>query len=173
VDPHSGPIEIDRRPTVSDAADFGRWVAPHWSSMAKLSARYSNDVDYEDIVQEALAVAWRKRRSFDPERGSPRNRLLAITADQGRKASRKRSRQLSAPLRDDAPIQPSIDAKIDLDRALQTFTARQKLAVDLYYYLGLPIADVAAVVGCAEGTTKSTLSDARAQLRTHLGGDFT
>jgi RNA polymerase sigma factor (sigma-70 family) len=173
VDLHSGPVEIDRRAHVSDAADFARWVEPHWSSMARLSARHSNDVDFEDILQEALAVAWRKRESFDPERGSPRNWLLAITADQARKARRKRSWQVSAPLRDDAPKQPSIEAKIDLDRALQKLTARQKLAVDLYYYLGLPIADVAAVMGCAEGTAKSTLSDARDRLRTHLGGDLT
>jgi RNA polymerase sigma-70 factor (ECF subfamily) len=34
--------------------------------------------------------------------------------------------------------------------------------------VGLSVADTAAVMGCAEGTVKSTLADARAKLRAML-----
>jgi DNA-directed RNA polymerase specialized sigma24 family protein len=37
--------------------------------------------------------------------------------------------------------------------------------------VGLSVAETAAVMGCAEGTVKSTLADARARLRTLLGVD--
>jgi RNA polymerase sigma-70 factor (ECF subfamily) len=47
-------------------------------------------------------------------------------------------------------------------------TARQRQAVDCLYFAGLTVAETAAVMGCAEGTVKSTLSDARARLRTLL-----
>jgi RNA polymerase sigma-70 factor (ECF subfamily) len=46
------------------------------------------------------------------------------------------------------------------------------VAVNLYYYLGLPVAESAAVMGCTEGTVKSTLSAARSRLRELLGEDY-
>ena len=63
-------------------------------------------------------------------------------------------------------------ARLDLDRALATLTSRQRLTVELYYYLGLPVAEIAAGLGCADGTVKSTLSNARARLRSRMGEDY-
>jgi RNA polymerase sigma-70 factor (ECF subfamily) len=57
---------------------------------------------------------------------------------------------------------------VDVDHALTTLSARQRLAVDCYYFADLSITDTAAVMGCSEGTVKSTLSDARARLRSLL-----
>jgi RNA polymerase sigma-70 factor (ECF subfamily) len=37
--------------------------------------------------------------------------------------------------------------------------------VDCVYYAGLTVAETAAVMGCADGTVKSTLADARNRLR--------
>jgi len=59
-----------------------------------------------------------------------------------------------------------------MERAVCRLPSRQRLAVELHYYLDLPIADVAQVMRCADGTVKSTLSDARARLRTLLGEDY-
>jgi DNA-directed RNA polymerase specialized sigma24 family protein len=42
----------------------------------------------------------------------------------------------------------------------------------MYYHLGLPVADVAAVMACSPGTVKSTLADARLRLRRELGEDY-
>jgi RNA polymerase sigma-70 factor (ECF subfamily) len=62
--------------------------------------------------------------------------------------------------------------QVDLDAALARLTDRQRLAVNLRYFLELPVADVAQVLDCSEGTAKSTLSDARRQLRKLLGEDY-
>ncbi|HRA75842.1 MAG TPA: sigma factor-like helix-turn-helix DNA-binding protein, partial [Propionicimonas sp.] len=59
-----------------------------------------------------------------------------------------------------------------LERALRRLSARQRLAVDLHYYLGLDVAGTAAVMRCSPGTVKSTLSDARGRLRRLLGEDY-
>jgi DNA-directed RNA polymerase specialized sigma24 family protein len=43
----------------------------------------------DDVSQEALSATWRKRAQFDQQRGTARNWLLAIVADQARKAHRR------------------------------------------------------------------------------------
>lgn len=55
-----------------------------------------------------------------------------------------------------------------LQRAVGRLSERQRLAVDLVYYVDLPLAEAAQVMGCSEGTVKSTLYDARQRLRTLL-----
>lgn len=175
------PAEAD---DLSTADGFSRWVQPHWSAMARLAARYSGDPD--DILQDALVVAWRKRSQFDPARGTARTWLLAITADQRRKAWRRALRTLSRPWPEVETVQltgdgnrsplvaPGIDdaTRLDLRRAIRRLPANQALAVDLHYYLGLRVSDVAAVMRCSEGTVKSHLSRARDRLRTWLGEDY-
>lgn len=175
----AAPAEHD----LSTADGFSRWVQPHWPAMARLAARYSRDAD--DILQDALVVAWRKRAQFDPARGTARNWLLAITADQRSKAWRRTLRSLSRPWADPEAIRTpaesvrspgfetaSPELRLDLRRAIGRLPARQALAVDLHYYLGLGVAEVAAVMRCPEGTVKSHLSRARDRLRTQLGDDY-
>jgi RNA polymerase sigma factor (sigma-70 family) len=53
----------------------------------------------------------------------------------------------------------------DLETAIGRLSGRQRLAVDCHYFVGLSVAETAAVMGCAEGTVKSTLNDARLRLR--------
>src|SRR5687768_11804809 len=74
------------------AAAFAEWVEPHVPIMARLASRLAPDADRDDVVQEALIQAWRKRDQYDEERGSPRAWLLAITADRARQARRRRPR---------------------------------------------------------------------------------
>ncbi len=53
----------------------------------------------------------------------------------------------------------------DLERAVQGLAKRQRLAVELHYFVGLTTAETALVMSCAEGTVKSALHDARTNLR--------
>ncbi|MFI7064140.1 RNA polymerase sigma factor [Kribbella sp. NPDC050124] len=152
----------------SDGAGFAEWVRPHLPPMARLAARLAVGADWDDIVQEALTRAWAKRSQYDASRGTASAWLLAITADQARKAAR-RLRPAGELEEHDGPVsRPDLDARMDVDHALTSLSARQRLAVDCYYFADLSIADTAAVMGCTEGTVKSTLSDARARLRTLL-----
>lgn len=143
--------------------------------MALLATRLAGPTA-DDVLAEALLAAWHKRAQFDTGRGTPRSWLLAIVADRAYKAhrstlSRPRTTELSAAAgsgRDAGPAGPDVASGIDLDRAVAKLTDRQQLAITLFYAIGLPIAEVAAVMGCADGTVKSTLHDARAKLRSLL-----
>ena len=169
----AGPLVAPAEDDLNTPDGFTRWVEPHWQAMARLAARYSPDAD--DILQDALVAAWRKRDQFDPARGSARNWLLAITADQRRKTWRRLTRVRSSAtdhMLSQPDTTPSLDAAIDLRRAVRRLPSREALAIDLHYYLGLGVCDVAAVMRCPEGTVKSLLSRGRARLRAALGKDY-
>ena len=99
------------------------------------------------------------------------NWLLAIVADRAHKTYRHRRVQTQL-----IEVGPACDspAGVDIARAIGRLTERQRLTVTLYYFLDLPIAEVAQVLRCAEGTVRSTLADARTRtrLRADLGDDY-
>jgi RNA polymerase sigma factor (sigma-70 family) len=168
--PMSDPELLSGRPG-STPAGFGDWIRPHWPVMAALAKRLSADGSWEDVLQEALCSAWRKHEQFDPDRGTARSWLLAITADQARKSYR-RLRPVNELTGSEHAASADRSTAIDLERAIGGLTARQQLAVNLHYFLGLPLAEIAGVLGCSEGTAKSTLADARRRIRTILGEDY-
>jgi RNA polymerase sigma-70 factor, ECF subfamily len=147
--------------------DFATWIQPHVAKMAWLARRLAPSSDSDDIVQEAAVRAWQKRAQFDPERGSPSAWLLAITADQARKANRRR--RPTSHLFGVTSTVHDADEKVDLDYAISRLPTRQRVAIECFYFVGLSITETSAVMGCAEGTVKSTLADARHRLRVYLG----
>jgi RNA polymerase sigma factor (sigma-70 family) len=156
------------------AADFASWVAPHITAMSRLAGRLAPLADRDDIVQEALVRAWRRRHTYDPKRGEVLPWLLAIVADRARRTRARRSPEevhgLGAGVSPQSPAQA--DRDLDLERALHTLPRHERMAVALYYFVGLGITETAAVMGVSSGTVKATLHHARSRLRNHLGGEW-
>lgn len=149
---------------------FGDWVQPHWQVLQCFAARLVPADDRDDLLQDVLERAWRKRHTFDPARGSAQSWLLAMTADRARRF-RVRARPATASLderRDDVAPAKDHDDDLVLRSAVALLSDRRRLAVELHYYVGLPIAEVAAVMQCADGTVRATLAVARAELRATL-----
>ncbi len=168
----AGASPTSTGPPAGDAPDsppaFANWVGEHVGRMGLLAARLAPAVDRDDLVQEALLRAWRSRRSFDPAKGTPSTWLLTIVANVARQERGRRSRvPMPAEIPDAASVPGGLGAEdtIDLARAVDTLAARQRLAVDCFYFAGLTVVETAAVMGCSEGTVKSTLADARTRLR--------
>ncbi|MGH3714330.1 MAG: RNA polymerase sigma factor [Micromonosporaceae bacterium] len=151
-------------PAPDEPTAFADWVRPHLRPMTLLAARLAPYGDRDDVVQEALARAWAKRHLYDPTRGTAITWLLAITADQARKAVR-RSRPIAVLSDEPDPRADRPEVWLDVERAVRRLAPQQRLAVNCYYFVGLTVAQTATVMGCAEGTVKSTLADARARLR--------
>lgn len=139
--------------------------------MRRLAERMAGPSGRDDVLQEALLGAWKTRSRFDPELGDARAWLLAITANHAKKAAARtaRSRSYQVVPRT-TPTAPEV--RLDLERAVIGLPERQRLAVELFYFVGLPVDDVAAVMGCANGTVKSTLSAARQALEAALGKEY-
>jgi RNA polymerase sigma-70 factor (ECF subfamily) len=140
---------------------------PHWEMMHRIAWRMGGSAG-DDVLQNALIAAWRAWLQFDESRGTARAWLATITMNEARKSHRSIRLPVGLPV----IAQPSVDTNVDLRAAVERLPDRQRTAVELHYYVGLPVRDVAAVMGCAEGTVKSTLSAARDGLRALLGEDY-
>ena len=129
------PVVVEGAP--GSGAGFVEWVRPHLPAMARLAARLGVGADRDDIVQDALARAWSKRSQYDATRGTPSAWLLAITADQARKAVRRIRPAEELADHAVAGSRPDVDARMDVGQALVSLSARQRLAVDCFYFADL------------------------------------
>lgn len=134
-----------------------------------LAVRLAGRDQAEDIVQEALETAWRRRVTFDPARGTLRTWLLVLVSDRSRKQARRKPYLAEVGTADHVGL--PLEDVLDMDNAVRRLAPRQRLAVELFYVLGFPVAECAQVMGCAVGTVSSTLADARAALRRELGAE--
>jgi RNA polymerase sigma-70 factor (ECF subfamily) len=145
---------------------FDAWVRPHLPAMQRYAARLTSVREAEEVVQEALVRAWRRWATYDVSRGDPAAWLLAIVRDRALRAWRvRRVRPTTVPLLGHDRAIAAEGTDVDLERALAGLSARQREAVDLYYFVDLDVASVAALMGCAPGTVRATLHQARAALR--------
>ena len=149
----------------SRADDFAGWVQPHLPVLRRYAARLAGPSDQDDLLQESLERAWRRWSTYDESRGSAQAWLLAVLHDRGRRLRTRR--HATVELVDRAEVDRYAD--LDLERAVGRLHPRQRQAVDLHYFVGLDVATTAQVMGCAEGTVKATLHQARTRLRILLG----
>lgn len=150
----------------SDSTAFVDAVTPCMGAVTRLAVRLGGRESSEDIVQEALLRAWKSRSRFDRTKGTFSSWLLAIVANEARRAVSRQTQVLPGSL--DLARSADAESASDLKSAIHTLPERQLMAIDCYYFAGLSIAETAAAMGCSEGTVKSTLADARANLRKRM-----
>ena len=123
-----------------------------------------------DLVQEALTRVFGRRRiggDIDELEAYVRRAMLNQYVDNHRRLKRwnaTRHLLIDLPHHDDDRIALAIEVR----RALATLSPKQRAAVVLRYYEDLSIVEIAAELGCAEGTVKRHLANARAKLAQQL-----
>lgn len=121
-----------------------------------------------DAVQEAFVEADRRWRTVggyvDPAAWV---RRVAINRLRNGRRDQRRRTEILATLRPVADDDLTAEL-IDLRRALAVLPQQQRICVCLHYLGALPVAEVSDALGIAEGTVKSHLHDARANLRAAL-----
>ncbi|MEE4420647.1 MULTISPECIES: sigma-70 family RNA polymerase sigma factor [Streptomyces] len=125
-----------------------------------------------DLVQEALVrVFSRPRRAW--ELGEAEAYVRRTMLNRYLDLHRRRARWIRALPRlvSTAPVadhSTDVMHRIDLMDAMRGLSPRQRACVVLRYYEDLSTADIAARLGCGEGTVKRHLSDALARLGARL-----
>lgn len=128
----------------------------------------------EDLVQESLvrvAKRWPRVRSMDHPIAYARRILINLALDGAERRARQRDELNGQPLEDradEASSRDLIDASAEIVAALGTLPPRQRTVLVLRYFVDLPEAEVAAVLGCSVGTVKSTASRGLARLGMEL-----
>ena len=124
----------------------------------------------EDAVQEAALMAWRKMQRLRP--GSPMQPwFLGIVANQCRTLRRGRwwsVLKIDTPDRLASLSEDRVAGYADLRRALKNLNHDQRLVIVLYYYLDLPLQEIAALTGSSFAAAHRRLYRAIRQLRPGL-----
>lgn len=157
--------------------EFGRQVRlAHWIVDDPQLAR--------EIAQETFARAlarWPRLRRYD----DPIAWLRTVTVRQAIRTRDRRARerptaeprtdQVSAPDSSRGSTAPAFDDeaanRLTVRRAISALPTRQRAVIVLHYLEGLPVAEVAGLLGVASGTVKAQLSRAREKLRSTLSED--
>jgi RNA polymerase sigma-70 factor (ECF subfamily) len=160
------------RATTGDHDAFSELARGAVGGLTRVALLILRDADLAgDAVQNALITAWRDIRGLrDPDRFEAWLHRLTVRACY-RAARHQRRRSVM-----EVELLPSHDASIDdderllmirdqLERGFQRLSPEERAVLVLRYYLDLPLADAAAVLGIPIGTMKSRLNRATAALR--------
>ena len=125
----------------------------------------------EDVVQEASLIAWRKLSKLE-NTSNVRAWFLGIVANECRNARRRRwlsSVTLGLPSR--LAVGSDEDRTVnraDVRQALRQLRHEDQLVVILYFYLDMPMPEIAAGAGMSIEAARSRLYRAVRQLRPEL-----
>jgi RNA polymerase sigma-70 factor (ECF subfamily) len=156
-----------------DPDAFATLVRRHQDRLWAVALRTLGDrEEAADALQDALISAFKGARSYRGD-AAVTTWLHRIVVNACIDRTRRRAARPSVPLEGHEPAQrrddhAATEARIDVQAALARLPAPQRLAVVLVDIEDLPVAEVAQLLGVAEGTVKSRCSRARMALAAML-----
>ncbi|HEY1415099.1 MAG TPA: RNA polymerase sigma factor [Caulobacteraceae bacterium] len=169
-------LELVALAVAGDRAAFGELVRRHGSAVRALLRRMGADVHLaDDLAQDAFMAAFEQITDFRGE-GTFQAWVKRIAARAYVKRWRRSSReQLMAEVPEQVQATTDVAAAIDLDGALASLTAAERMCVSLCYGAGLSHSEAAAALNAPLGTVKSHVKRGVDKLRFRLaphGGDL-
>ncbi len=162
-------LDLIRRMASGDENAMRELYATYGQRLYAYALRLTNDhAIAEDVMQETLVIAWRTAGSFRGE-----GRLIAWLLGITHHSALKSLRHVSQPL-DEAMLasnaSPEDHAQAEemkrwVRNGLQDLSTEHRAVLELVFYQGLTLQEVAEVCHCPLGTVKSRLSYARRHLR--------
>ncbi len=157
-------IDVSAGPDDRVNADFEVVYLAEQTPMLRLATLLCGSLTQaHDIVQDAFAnllVRWDR-----VDQPGAYLRRSVVNGSLGRRRRRDREHLTDRP--PTAADTPALD-RIELADALAALPARQRAAIVLRFYFGLPDAEIAAALRCRVGTVASLVHRGLAQLRTQL-----
>lgn len=160
------------RPRAAARGSFELFYEEHWPAVVAVIGALCRDVAIaEELAQEAFLRAyarWHKVATLDrPDLWVRRVALNLAVSRFRRLQAEARALARTATRRQNAASPSPVDAMAFWD-ALRALPARQAQVASLFYVDDLSVAQVAQVLGRAEGTVKAHLHAARGRLRDSL-----
>lgn len=160
---------------LSSMEDFTAELNAVMPVATRVARRFAPAGHAEDVTQEACLAAWRYRHRFDPEQGSFQTWILKIVFHESYKvgARGRRSGLLLGRLTDRSHLSTAAlpgTSDHQLEATVARLPRRQREVIGLYYFVDLPVQQVADLLGISCGTVKSTLADARRSIEARIAG---
>src|ERR1700716_3126514 len=167
----AGVKELEMPGAVSEH-DFGDLLRPLIEPGFRLAVAMLHDPQAaEDAVQEASFTAWRKLSRIN-DQGRLRPWFLGVVANKCRNSRRRKwvadvtlglPEQLTVVSAEDHALKGA-----DLRTAVARLRHQDRLGGGLYFYLDMPLEEVAVVAGSSVGATRARLYRAINKLRPDL-----
>ncbi len=160
---------VGRRGTAEDT--FRALFAAHYSAVYGYAVRRVGSDEAADVAAETFAVAWRRRRSVPDEPATllwlygVARRVVANT-----RRSHRRRRQLTERIEEFEPTTPVIETDLDLTRALDQLSDKDREILLLAAWEGLDPSGLGDVLGCSPNTAAVRLHRARRRLEDVMQG---
>jgi RNA polymerase sigma-70 factor (ECF subfamily) len=126
----------------------------------------------EDVTAQAFERAYRRRRGFDPRRGTRRAWLFGIARNAALDELRRRRRNvaLDGELEDVDAVAPDQGAEVAVRRAalkaaIASLAPRERELVALKFFAGLTNSEIAGVIGTSETNAGTRLHRVIEKLR--------
>lgn len=158
------------RAAQGDADAFSMVILPLLDPAYRLAAVMLADRSAaEDAVQEASIKAWRKFGQLRGDERSLRPWFLSIVANECRMARRQRwwSVVKLAEPQPETGQEPNSTSS-DLKAAVLRLNPDERLPLVLFFYLDLPLVEVARALGVSDAAAKSRIYRAARRLRADL-----
>jgi RNA polymerase sigma-70 factor (ECF subfamily) len=147
-----------------------------------------NDADAADLTQEVFVRAYRAlprlqtpeaftswlyriavnlSRNWLRDRGRVRVESLELPGEEGEEGN---TREIADPSGDPAALIQTRDMQERVQKAIAGLSPDHRQVVTLHHLEGMPVEEIARVMGCSIGTVKSRLSRARENLKRKLAG---
>lgn len=172
-----GVVTEPRQPAMARAAQgdrdaFATLIQPLLDAAYRLAAVMLNDrTGAEDAVQEASIKAWRKLGQLRGDESSLRPWFLSIVANECRMVRRQRWWSVvkqADPRAETGTDQVSTEMASDLKAAVLGLSPQDRLPLVLFFYLDLPLDEVARALGVSEPAARARVYRAAHRLRADL-----
>lgn len=130
----------------------------------------------EEVLQEAFFQVWERADRYRPERASPRSwiyllaRSRALDRIRSRTSRRQREGEESVSAiglhGESAEIEAEVENRVDVSRLLSVLQEDQRRCVELSFFQGLSLSQIAEKLGLPLGTVKSRYLYGMRKLRT-------
>lgn len=154
-----------------NANDIAALFRRHSKTVYRLSYSYlGNAADAEDATQNVFMKLLDKPRRFNDDEHE-KAWLIVCTQNHCRDVLKSAHRTRSAEITGDLPDDRATAGEDETLAAVLSLPAKYKTCVYLHYYEGYRTAEISLITGTPASTVRSHLSEARALLRTMLGGE--
>ncbi|WP_374570103.1 RNA polymerase sigma factor [Phenylobacterium sp.] len=165
-------VELAAQAATGEHRAFGELVRRHGSSVRGLLRRMgAAEAEADDVAQDAFLTAFERIAEFRGEGAfSAWVRRIAARGYLRKLQKERRLRALTSEAEDppDTGHEGAAAGRIDLDGALKSLSAPERLCVSMCYGAGLSHAEAAEALNLPLGTVKSHVKRGLDRLRTRL-----